>query len=90
MKTYLYLTLYVVFLIISCQLEKEGSRNKYGGRKSIVFDWDGNYVRSFQADVDILSFCVDEKNNIIYASCPDENDETGGGFGIFQFNISKK
>jgi hypothetical protein len=65
-----------------------GSRiSDVSGRRIIVFDWNGNYIRSYKADVDIFSFCVDEENNIIYALIYDDNDETEGGFSIVQFNI---
>ena len=58
-----------------------------GGNRIIVFDWDGNYIKSYKANEHIYSFCVDEGNNIIYASVRDDNDETGGGAGIFKFDM---
>ena len=64
-----------------------GKRRTVGGKKIIVFDWDGNYIKSYKAEVEILSFCVDEVNNIIYASFIDDDDETGGGYNIMQFNL---
>ena len=64
-----------------------GKRRTVGGKKIIVFNWDGNYIKSYKADVEILSFCVDEVNDIIYASIIDEDDETGGGYNIVQFNL---
>lgn len=65
----------------------DGKRAIGGGRRIIVFDWDGNYIKSYKTDVDVMQFCVDEENNIIYATARDDNDETGGGYGIFKFNM---
>ena len=62
-------------------------RYSHGGSRIIVFDWDGNYIKSYKADVHIFSFCIDEENKIIYASVPDRNDETGGGVSIFKFDM---
>ena len=64
-----------------------GKRWPPGGSKILVFDWDGNYIKSYKTDVYIISFCVDEVNNIIYASFIDEDDETGGGYNIMQFDL---
>jgi len=72
------------YMLYSGKTYKEG---RYGGKRIIVFDWDGNYLKSYKVDVDIWSFCVDEENNILYAIAVDDNDETGGGFNIFQFNL---
>ena len=64
---------------------EQGRFRSAGGRKIIVFDWNGNYIKSFIADVDIYSFCVDEENNIIYAIAYDKEDE--GGFIIKKIEI---
>jgi len=69
---------------------KKHIEGKYGGRRIIVFDWDGNYIKSYKVDIDIWSFCVDEENNMLYAIVRDQNDETGGAFNIFQFDLQKK
>ena len=77
-----------------CYMLHNGSKymenNKMFSRacsRIIVFDWDGNYIKSYKTDVPIYSFCVDEENNIIYASARDDNDETGGGAGILKFDM---
>ena len=66
-------------------LEKNGQ--KAGGSKIIVFDWEGNYLKSYKTNIEILSFCIDEENQIMYAAARDKNDEDGGGFNVFQFNL---
>lgn len=44
----------------------ENNYNKYWADNIVVFDWKGHHVKTFKLDVPILSFCVDEKNQIIY------------------------
>jgi len=44
-----------------------------GGHYIIVFDWQGNYVKTYNTDYEIYTFCVDENNNCIYATALDEN-----------------
>lgn len=75
------------YMLYSGETYLEKGRNVYGGRRIIVFDWEGNYLKSYKADIDIRSFCVDEENNIIYAIIRNEDDEDGGGYSIAQFNI---
>ena len=66
---------------------ENNERYSRASSRIIVFDWDGNYIKSYKTDRPVYSFCVDEENNIIYASAHDDNDETGGGAGIFKFDI---
>ena len=66
---------------------ENGKPTRAGGNRIIVFDWNGNYLRSYKTEEVIVSFCVDEENNIIYAAVRDDNDESGGGFSIFKFNM---
>ncbi|MFA5819289.1 MAG: BF3164 family lipoprotein [Bacteroidales bacterium] len=70
------------YMLYSGKTYEENNKHTYGGRKLIVFDWRGNYVKSFIADMDIISFCVDEKNNNVYAVTLDK-----GGFKITRFNF---
>jgi len=58
-------------------------RSSAGGNKIIVFDWNGNYIRSYKTNVNIIQFCVDEEKNLIYATTRDDE----GGFTITKFNL---
>jgi hypothetical protein len=71
------------YMLYSGKTYLEKNRRTTGGRKIIVFDWKGNYVKSFEAEMDIFSFCVDEHAGIIYAIAYDSED----GFNITRFNI---
>ena len=75
------------YMLYSGKTYLENERRPIGGSKIIVFDWNGNYLRSYSTDAVIFSFCVDEENNILYASALDDDDENEGGFCILQFNI---
>jgi len=72
------------YMLYSGKTHLENDRkSSIGGTKIIVFDWNGNYIRSYKTDVNIISFCVDEENNIIYATTRDDED----GFIITKFNL---
>ena len=49
--------------------------SKNGGHYIIVFDWQGNYIKTFNVDYNVINFCVDEINNSIYATAQDENED---------------
>ncbi|MGV8096474.1 MAG: BF3164 family lipoprotein [Mangrovibacterium sp.] len=73
------------YMLYSGETYLEKGRSTIGGRKIIVFDWNGNYIRSYTTDTDIYSFCVDEENNLIYAVTRDTEGENKGGFVITKF-----
>jgi hypothetical protein len=43
----------------------------------------GNYVKTWETDMDIRNFCVDETNNLMYAVVLDDTGE----YGIARFKI---
>jgi len=73
------------YMLYSGKTYLENGRYRFGGKRIIVFDWDGNYLKSYQLDDEINSFCVDEENSFIYATMHDDNDENGGGLVIKKF-----
>jgi len=75
------------YMLHSGKTYLENGRRTSGGSRIIVFDWNGNYLRSYKTEEIIMSFCIDEENNIIYASVRDDNDVSGGGFSMMQFKI---
>ena len=76
------------YMLYSGEHYRENNKlHSIGGSKIIVFDWNGNYIKSYKTDMFLRAFCVDEENNIIYASASDYNDETGGGAGIFKVDM---
>ena len=46
--------------------EAEKTSQRYWSENIFVFDWNGNFVKSYRLDNEIRYFCVDESNNIIY------------------------
>jgi hypothetical protein len=54
-----------------------------GGCYIVVFDWQGNHVRTLETDREIKTFCVDEPNRMIYATALDDDGE----YGIMQFKL---
>jgi hypothetical protein len=61
-----------------------GETGKFsGGRHIVVFDWKGNYIKTYNTDYEIENFCVDENNNCIYATSLNES----GDYSILRFNI---
>jgi len=70
------------YMLFSGKTLGENKRQKIG-RYIIVFDWQGNYIKTFNSDYDIFNFCVDEKNNCIYAVVREENSE----YEIFKFKM---
>jgi hypothetical protein len=54
----------------SVENKKRGAGSEY----IIVFDWKGNYIRTFKSDYrSIIDFCVDEINSMIYATVIDKD-----------------
>ncbi|MDR1562923.1 MAG: TolB-like 6-bladed beta-propeller domain-containing protein [Dysgonamonadaceae bacterium] len=54
--------------------EKYGEKHKRttGGKIILKFDWNGNYIKTFQTESNIYSFCVDNKDRTIYGITKDE------------------
>ncbi|MDR1408127.1 MAG: TolB-like 6-bladed beta-propeller domain-containing protein [Tannerella sp.] len=55
------------YLLFSGKSYVENNRRTIGGQYLFIFTWDGQFIKSYHADREILSFCADEKNEIIYA-----------------------
>ena len=73
--TYAYGTTNYCYMLYCGKTYIENDRRTRGGQLIIMFDWHGNHIKTFKADCAIQSFCVDEKNNMIYASVLDKNYE---------------
>ncbi|MDR0606210.1 MAG: TolB-like 6-bladed beta-propeller domain-containing protein [Bacteroidales bacterium] len=62
------------YMLYSGKPYLENGKRSYSGKKIIVFDWKGEYVKSFEADKEIFAFCVDENEGVIYAFTYDEEE----------------
>ena len=62
------------YMLFSGKTHEENKKQKVG-QYIIVFNWQGKYIKTFNFDYNIYSFCVDEKNNYIYAVTRDENSD---------------
>jgi hypothetical protein len=54
-----------------------------GGKKIVVFDWNGVYVKTFEVDKTVFSFCVDKTDDTLFAVTLDEEE----GFLITRYDI---
>ncbi|MDR1339607.1 MAG: TolB-like 6-bladed beta-propeller domain-containing protein [Prevotellaceae bacterium] len=65
--------------------ERYGERNvrTTGGKKIIVFDWNGVYIKTFEVDTTVFSFCVDKTDSVLFGITYDENE----GFLITRYDI---
>jgi hypothetical protein len=65
--------------------EKYGERDARttGGKKIIVFDWNGVYIKTFEVDKTVFSFCVDKTDSVLFAITHDENE----GYLITSYDI---
>jgi len=63
------------YMLFSGKTNEEKENITSGGNYIIVFDWDGNYIRTFQSYYEILYFYVYEENNLIYAIVRSEDGE---------------
>lgn len=54
-------------------LEKDKASESYLGPEIFVYDWNGNYQRSYQLDTPVYNFCLDAEQQVIYA-ISDVND----------------
>ena len=55
------------YMLFNGKTNEENEKCRTCGNYIIVFDWDGNYIRTFQSDYEIFDFYVEEENNLIYA-----------------------
>jgi hypothetical protein len=60
------------YMLFSGKTHEENRKQKVG-QYIIVFDWQGNYKKTFSFDYNIYYFCVDEKSNYIYAITREED-----------------
>jgi len=70
------------YMLYSGKPYLENGKRSYSGKKIIVFDWKGKYVKSLVADTDIFAFCVDEAGGVIYALTFDGEENIITRFGI--------
>ncbi len=54
-------------------------------RKIRIFDWKGNYIKSYEPDLNIYAFCVDEDHHCIYGIV--RNEQNKGEFEIMRFKM---
>ena len=47
-------------------IEKEGEVIKPNRKNFYIFDWNGNLLKNFKTDINVITFKVDEINNVIY------------------------
>ncbi|SHG74771.1 TolB-like 6-blade propeller-like [Fodinibius roseus] len=59
--------------------EKKNNLGKY----VLVFDWDGNFIKSFELDRYAFSISVDDKKGMLYSIIPESLEP-----GIYEYNIS--
>jgi hypothetical protein len=57
-----------------------------GGKYIIVFDWKGNYVKTFEVDKNVASFCVNRTDDVLFAFIYDENE----GFLMSRYDLCPK
>jgi hypothetical protein len=60
----------------------EMARKKDFKNHIIVFDWNGNHVRTFETNINIQTFCVDETGHVMYSTALIE-----GEFVIMRFPL---
>jgi hypothetical protein len=71
------------YMLFSGKTYAQNNKRTTWGNYIIVFDWLGNYVKTLETDREILQFCVDETNGMIYATALDDDEE----YGIIQFKL---
>lgn len=61
-----YATDYFIYAIkIDSNMNGSNPENRYN--KIMVFNWNGEYIRTYQTDYNLLTLCVDEESRHIYA-----------------------
>ena len=51
------------------------TKEKAMPRKIVVYDWKGNYIKSYEPDPYLFQFCVDENDEYIYGLVHDAEGE---------------
>lgn len=63
------------YMLFSGKTNEEREHNTGENNHIIVFDWNGNYIRTFYSDIEIHYFYVDEMDRIIYAIARGDDGE---------------
>jgi hypothetical protein len=71
------------YMLYSGKKYGEKSSRSTGGNIIIVFDWNGTFIRSFKSEKTIISICVNETDDILYAVTYNQEE----GFTIDYFNL---
>jgi hypothetical protein len=71
------------YMLYSGKTYFENHRRTFGGKTVRVFDWKGNYIKSYESEKDIFSFCVDETDENMYVITLDNDGE----YGIARFKL---
>jgi hypothetical protein len=71
------------YMLFSGKTYSKNNNRADGGRYIIVFDWQGNYIKTLETDYEIGIFYVDEINNRIYATALNKEGE----YEIMQFKL---
>lgn len=54
------------YLLYSGKTYGENADRRTWAKSIHVYNWNGDFVKSYQMNVEVLAFCVDEKNGVIY------------------------
>lgn len=84
--TCVYGTASYCYMLFSGKTYAEKGESSDGGNYIIVFDWQGNYVRTLDTGREIRNFCVDEPNGVIYATALGDDGE----YGIMKFKLGEE
>ena len=71
------------YMLYSGKRYSETKPSSSGGNKIVVFDWEGNYIKTLESAIRIMTFCVDENDSCIYAAVRADDGE----IKIMHFNI---
>lgn len=56
---------FIYAIKIDSNLNGANPENRYN--KIMVFNWDGKYIKTYQTNYNLLTLCIDEKSNRLYA-----------------------
>lgn len=56
---------FIYAIKIDSNLNGSNPENRYN--KIMVFNWDGKYIKTYQTNYNLLTLCVDEESNYLYA-----------------------
>jgi hypothetical protein len=74
------------YMLFSGKTYAQNDHRSEDGNYIIIFDWQGNHVRTLETDREIRNFCVDEPNGMIYATALGDDRE----YGIMKFKMEKE